>query len=107
MTPYTDTELRDLLLYHGYNVPLIVIRTWGNLRSHGSRKAANRRSVTERWMHYMMRDKGAHHTAMPEFLMAFSIRIKRRLPRIDVAEPPRDLPRVVLPISEDLGHEPF
>jgi len=73
MKPYTDQELQDYLLYHGYNVPMIVIRTWGNLRQSKGTKEHNRRTKVERWLHYMARDKYAKVTTFPEFLLMFIV----------------------------------
>ncbi len=93
MNPFTDEELRDLLLYHGYAVPMVVLRTWGCSKN-GKRR--NRRQLVEAWIHYREHHAHCHFSAFPDFLSAFSIERRAKMPKIEET-PPKLLPRLMLP----------
>ena len=70
MKLYADEEVRDLLLYYGYNVPMIVIRTWGKSCN---RRGRNRRCIVESWLRYRQNENHGHYSPFPQFLTAFQI----------------------------------
>lgn len=68
----TDREFSSKLRRLGYDVPQIVISTWGAPTTHGNK--VTRRARVERWIRWKMHVKFARNRLVPEFLQFFDRR---------------------------------
>ena len=89
MRQLTDKEMRFLLADRGYDVPLLVIRTW-TVHQHRtfSFTVPNRKTV-ERWLTHGICGR---KPKFPQFLAPFDINILRRYNRIQ--EQQHETPRL-------------
>jgi hypothetical protein len=63
---FSNLELRDALLQLGYDVPMMVIESWG--------LTTRNRSAVERWLCKELRVPGVHNCAFPNWLLTFRIK---------------------------------
>lgn len=73
----SDIEFRLLLLEQGYDVPVMVIRTWPK-KSY----SVYSKIMVQRWIIYQIRRKG-HRPKFPQFLVHFDVQVNRKLQSLD------------------------
>lgn len=84
----TDTELRSELSALGYDVPQIVIFSWGKYKKSNP---DSRRTIVERWLRFLRHEPKSRTVLFPQFLAIFDSDIRRKI-QLNTEHAPRPLP---------------
>ena len=74
----TDREIHELLLFHGYDVPMIVIGSWPVRSPFGKPRAVSRVRVVA-WLRQLDNPKRRSKVAFPQVLARFDTNLIRRI----------------------------